>query len=128
MRPTSSEKLKLWSDRLSRFHVSGQTVAAFCRSEGFSQPSFYQWKKKLAAPRNNNSAETLSSSMPSRAADLFTSTNAFQAVELGNLAGTPTTIRLSDYIEIQLGSDLPTVATVIDQLAKHVDSTRKPKC
>ena len=40
-------KVQQWSERLSRFGDSGQTVAEFCRAERVSQPSFYQWKKTL---------------------------------------------------------------------------------
>lgn len=42
-----SEAAKLWQERLRRFDRSQMTVAQFCRNEGVSQPSFYQWKKKL---------------------------------------------------------------------------------
>lgn len=42
-----SEAAKLWQERLRRFDRSQMTVAQFCLNEGISQPSFYQWKKKL---------------------------------------------------------------------------------
>ena len=45
-----SETAKLWQERLRRFDRSQMTVTQFCRSEGVSQPSFYQWKKKLRQP------------------------------------------------------------------------------
>ena len=35
-------KIQQWSERLSRFGDSGQTVAEFCRAECVSQPSFYR--------------------------------------------------------------------------------------
>jgi hypothetical protein len=41
------ETIKLWRERLRRFDRAQMTVAQFCLSEGVSQPSFYQWKKKL---------------------------------------------------------------------------------
>ena len=41
-------KVQQWRQRLERFAQSGQTVVQFCRDEQVSQPSFYQWKKKLA--------------------------------------------------------------------------------
>lgn len=114
---SSSEKIKLWSERLARFRQSNQSVAAFCRSEGFSQPSFYQWKKKLAsADYGPISTGTLVAS-------------SFKAVELSSDIQSCTTIRLGGEIEIQLGNDLPTVAIVVAQLAKHVtDSTRAERC
>lgn len=38
-----------WVDRLARYRSSGQTVAQFCAAEGVSIPSFYVWKRTLAA-------------------------------------------------------------------------------
>jgi transposase len=40
---------RLWAERLDRFRRSGQTVAQFCAAEGISEPSFYVWKRTLAA-------------------------------------------------------------------------------
>lgn len=37
-----------WRDRLARFGNSGLTVKDFCRQEGVSDPSFYQWRKRLS--------------------------------------------------------------------------------
>ena len=38
----------VWSARMARYHDCNLTVAEFCRREGVSVPSFYQWKKKLS--------------------------------------------------------------------------------
>lgn len=38
-----------WRRRLVRFQKCGLTVAKFCRLEGVSVPSFYQWRKRLAS-------------------------------------------------------------------------------
>lgn len=43
--PTKSDE---WQRRFSRFQQSQLTVAAFCRQEGVSAPSFYLWRKRLA--------------------------------------------------------------------------------
>jgi hypothetical protein len=40
---------ELWLDRLARFPSSGLTVAQFCAIEVCSVPSFYTWKRRLAA-------------------------------------------------------------------------------
>jgi hypothetical protein len=40
---------ELWLDRLARFSDSGLTVAQFCALEAVSVPSFYSWKRRLAA-------------------------------------------------------------------------------
>lgn len=42
-----SETAKLWQERLRRFDRSQMTVTQFCQNEGVSQPSFYNWRKKL---------------------------------------------------------------------------------
>jgi len=115
MRRSSPEKIEFWSARLARFRQSNQSVSSFCQSEGFSQPSFYRWKKKLATA--NDAA---------RSNDGRVTTNSFKAVELRSVIQTATTIRLGGNIEIELGNDLATVATVVDQLVKHVtDSARR---
>lgn len=36
-----------WEDRLRSFERSGLSVVDFCRREGVSTPSFYQWRKKI---------------------------------------------------------------------------------
>lgn len=41
------ETIELWRQRIERFDAANMTVAQFCRSEGVSQPSFYQWKRTI---------------------------------------------------------------------------------
>jgi transposase len=38
-----------WSERLQRFAQSGLRPGPFCQREGVSLPSFYAWKRRLAA-------------------------------------------------------------------------------
>jgi transposase len=38
-----------WAERLARFDSSGLAVLDFCRAENVASPSFYQWKRRLAA-------------------------------------------------------------------------------
>jgi transposase len=38
-----------WIERLQRFADAGLSPAQFCASEGVSLPSFYSWKRRLAA-------------------------------------------------------------------------------
>ena len=38
-----------WLDRLRRFRRSKLSVSEFCRRENVSVPSYYQWRRKLAA-------------------------------------------------------------------------------
>jgi hypothetical protein len=48
-RSLSISRTEVWRQRLARFQASRQTVVDFCRQEGVSQPSFYLWRKRLAA-------------------------------------------------------------------------------
>jgi transposase-like protein len=43
----SSGAEAVWRERLARFQSGDLTVAEFCRREGVSNPSFYQWRKRL---------------------------------------------------------------------------------
>lgn len=45
-----TETAPLWIQRLRRFDQADTTVAKFCASEGVSQPSFYNWRRKLRGP------------------------------------------------------------------------------
>ena len=49
-----------WRQLLQRWQTSGQSVHAFCRTQGLSRPLFYAWRRVLAerdaaaaAPRSN---------------------------------------------------------------------------
>ena len=46
-RKQSSGSEAVWRERLTRFDSGNQTVAEFCHREGVSNPSFYQWRKRL---------------------------------------------------------------------------------
>ncbi len=37
-----------WRLLLAKFNASGLGVQAFCRSEGFSEASFYRWRARLS--------------------------------------------------------------------------------
>jgi hypothetical protein len=48
-RSTNKERRQTqWRERLERQAQSGQSVAAFCRSEGIAAPTFYGWRARLA--------------------------------------------------------------------------------
>jgi hypothetical protein len=44
-----------WQEILKRQAVSGLSVREFCATEGFSQPSFYAWRRKLRERTNAGS-------------------------------------------------------------------------
>lgn len=42
-----SESVAKWKGILKEQARSGLSIAGFCREHGISQPSFYQWRRKL---------------------------------------------------------------------------------
>jgi len=111
---SSVAKVQQWAGRLERFRNSGQSVTKFCEAEGVSQPSFYQWKKKLAFSTGRAREAT-----PFGKALLG---KAFQAVELKPVTRsttTTTTIRLPNGVEIELGNDPRVIELVLQQLLRR---------
>jgi hypothetical protein len=104
-RGSSPIKVQQWTERLERFARAGQTVAQFCQHERVSQPSFYQWKRRLADQASPTPANS-KSSRPS----------AFRAVEVTSPSQSATTVRLANGIEIELGGDLRVVQAVVKQV------------
>ena len=45
----SSSKERFWRRMVRRCNGSGLSVRAFCEEQGLSQPSFYAWRRTLAA-------------------------------------------------------------------------------
>jgi transposase-like protein len=71
-----SRKAAVWGERLRRYQRSALTVSEFCRQEGVSVPSFYQWRRRLA----ETSASSDARPQPSRRGPAVTP--AFQQVTL----------------------------------------------
>jgi hypothetical protein len=66
-RGASAQKRSQWRERFRRFARSKLSVIEFCRREGVSTPSFYQWRQKLADSSSNGPARrspTLASFVP----------------------------------------------------------------
>ena len=53
---------ELWLDRLARFPESGLTVAQFCAIEAVSVPTFYLWRRRLAA--ESSPAHAIEATLP----------------------------------------------------------------
>ena len=47
-RGSDSPKVREWQRRLARFGRTRVSVVEFCRDEGVSPASFYQWRRKLS--------------------------------------------------------------------------------
>lgn len=45
------ERKQFWRNLIARQQRSGQSIAAFCRTHGVSQPSFFAWRKRLRLQR-----------------------------------------------------------------------------
>ena len=57
-RGTRREVAAKWRERLARWQRLQCSISEFCRREGISQPSFFQWRRRLAAekPDGRNAA------------------------------------------------------------------------
>ncbi len=126
-------KLQEWVERIDRFRKSSQSVARFCASENVSQPSFYHWKKRISTLNDqverqstkttaagNSTAKTTAAKTTSRRNGRTTrsESSAFQPVQITPPLSDPqnTTIRLPGGIEIQVGSDLRVVESIVKLL------------
>ena len=67
-RQTKSARAEVWRERLVRFESSGLSVKEFCSQEAVSEPSFYQWRKKLAGRRRKRRPTAKSVFQPVRVA------------------------------------------------------------
>lgn len=91
-RGSHCDRLELWSGRLRSYAQSHLTVVEFCRHDGVSMPSFYQWKRRIGSS-NGRECDRLSlrlndaSGMP-----------AFRAITVAP-AGSAMTVRLPKGIE-----------------------------
>lgn len=106
-------KVRQWKERLKRFGKSNQSVVKFCEAEGVSQPSFYQWKKKLAGGVNAKPARQPKRRKP-------TSAPAFHRVRISSGERTSdVTIRLPNGSVIEIRDDSPRVESLVNQLLGH---------
>jgi transposase len=46
----SEYKERFWRTQVSLWRKSGLSVRVFCEKHGLSEPSFYVWRRRLAAP------------------------------------------------------------------------------
>ena len=104
-----SSKAAVWEERLRRYGRAGLTVAEFCRREGVSAPSFYQWRRRLAE------VPPVAGSTRSTRGSKLDATSAFQQVLLAG-AGV-VAIELPSGVRVELPADrLPLVRAVVADL------------
>ena len=121
-RGSTSAKINQWSDRLERFANSAETVVQFCLAEGVSQPSFYQWKKKLGIGNQIRVGKVKRANTLNRPGK---DESAFKPIRLTATSDHQqnTTIRLADGVEIELGSNLQVVDVVVRSVVKQILSS-----
>lgn len=122
-RGLKSVKSQQWVDRLQRFQVLGQTAVDFCRDEGISLPSFYQWKRKLGQPVQPQQLSRTQRQFGSRGPNKKAGRALFRAVNLTGVDGMSSAsgvvVRMPSGIAIELGRCPDTIERVIDQLLDH---------
>jgi hypothetical protein len=106
-RGSRAEKVAEWTNRLRRFEESGQTVRDFCVGERVSQPSFYHWKKKL---RESKATTAVPATAPNGFRPVMVSPSTLPSTRR------ETIVRLGREIQIELGSDLSIVESIVKQL------------
>jgi len=58
-RKVNSDLWAAWRARMSQQASSGWTVAEYCRREGISQASYYQWKRRLQTNADRSESPTV---------------------------------------------------------------------
>ena len=134
-------KVQQWISRLERFKSSGLSGARFCQREGVSQPSFYQWKRKLAAQHDAGQPPVHKTRGQARATadngqDHRAPSRAFQAVQVigtDQLDPRPTTgadpcltVRIPGGIELALSDHWPLIEWVVDKLFQALPQNTRP--
>ena len=119
-RGLSPIKVQEWTGRLLRFQDSDVTVAQFCRSEGVSQPSFYQWKNKL---RDQLPPTESPNRRPALSGNRTSKRPAFKAVQMTSssqpCASQPAlTVCMPGGIQIEVADNLSAIQAVMRELLR----------
>ena len=123
-RESSPAKLREWTERLKRFAKSNQTVVDFCSAEAVSQPSFYQWKRRLApAARTKTAKVRRGSKKPANPSPRFQPVFVTPREDAVSVR-----IRLPDGAVIELGEDILMIEKVVDQLLGHQPTLGADAC
>ena len=109
----SVTKIEEWRRRLARFRDSRETVARFCRKEGVSEPTFYAWRKRLGD--SPGTAPGASSRFVPVEITVATSSSARRE----------TVVHLGPAVQIEFGSDLAVVGTVVRQLLQAMGDAHR---
>ena len=105
-RRADGRKVSEWRGRFERYRRSGLSVTRFCAAEQVSVPSFYQWRKKLAARQTPASVHP-ASFVPA----------SFAAVQVGGGASVAAWVPGGTRLEIPLG-DVRALQLAIETLVR----------
>jgi hypothetical protein len=107
MESTVNGKADAWHRRIDDQRASGQSVRAWCKSNGAQEGSFYWWRSRLGlSPRKRR---------PSKPAKAKPTPLAFAQVVVHSPAAEPLRLRLAGQHELILPSSMP-----FEQVAKLV--------
>lgn len=108
---------RIWRKRLAQHRRSGLTVADFCEREGVSTPSFYAWKRRLAAGGVHGQA------VATRSAPLFV------PLALSTVAaGVRIVLPGGAVVELPTGADERLLRTCIRAAARPADHDEADAC
>jgi hypothetical protein len=126
---TKVGKVAEWKQRLRRYKRTELTVAEFCRLEGISVPSLYQWQRKLAVTAASKPRELMRAAFPSEASGLNPPA-AFRAIEVSpELSSGLAMIRLPSGVVIELPDSSPVLKWVLGQVvATNRPAEGGPSC
>lgn len=97
-RKPSQSTESVWRDRLARFCKCSLTVKEFCRQEGVSDPSFYQWRKRLDGGRQGAKRTGRSGGGPTKTVKSLP----FMPVKVSSSRDTPGSLFSSALVEVEL--------------------------
>jgi len=55
---SNNERRKFWQMAIETWQDSGMSISKFCRAEGLSEGTFYNWRKKLNGGRSHPDKQT----------------------------------------------------------------------
>ena len=97
-RKPSQSTESVWRDRLARFRKCSLTVKEFCRQEGVSDPSFYQWRKRLDGGRQGAKRTGRTGRAPTKTVKSL----AFMPVKVSSMGDTLGSLLSSAVVEVEL--------------------------
>ena len=97
-RKPSQSTESVWRDRLARFRKCSLTVKEFCHQEGVSDPSFYQWRKRLDGGRPGAKRTGRSGGGPTKTVKSLP----FMPVKVSSARDTPSVLFSSALVEVEL--------------------------